>query len=112
MATIYLATLGKRGLVRVGELSAAKAHYAADRLAQVPGVSLRFAAPFFKEFTLRLPRPPERVASRLAKARILAGLPLKTFDRKLGDCLLVAVTERRTRAEIDQFAAALEKAVA
>jgi glycine dehydrogenase subunit 1 len=112
MATIYLATLGKRGLVRVGELSAAKAHYAADRLTQVPGVSLRFDAPFFKEFTLRLPRPPERVAARLAKARILAGLPLKTFDRKLGDCLLVAVTERRTRAEIDQFAAALDKAVA
>jgi glycine cleavage system P protein (glycine dehydrogenase) subunit 1 len=112
MATIYLATLGRRGLVRVGELSAAKAHYAADRLAKIPGVSLRFAAPFFKEFALKLPKPPERVAARLARQGFLAGVPLKSFDRTLGDCLLVAVTEKRTRAEIDAFAAALEKAVA
>ena len=112
MATIYVATLGKRGLARVGELSAAKAHYAADRLTQVPGVSLRFDAPFFKEFTLRLPKSPERVAARLAKARILAGVPLKAFDRRLPDCLLVAVTEKRTKEEIDQLVDALGQAVA
>ena len=112
MATIYLATLGRRGLVRVGELSAAKAHYAAERLARIPGVSLRFAAPFFKEFALKLPKSPERVAGRLARQGFLAGVPLKSFDRSLGDCLLVAVTEKRTKTEIDAFAAALEKAVA
>jgi glycine dehydrogenase subunit 1 len=112
MATIYLATLGKQGLVKVGELSAAKAHYAADRLTQISGVSLRFDAPFFKELTLRLPKAPERVAARLAKGKILAGLPLKSFDRKLADCLLVAVTEKRTKAEIDRFAEALDNAVA
>ena len=112
MATIYMATLGKEGLVRVGELSAAKAHYAAERLSQVPGVSLRFGGPFFKEFTLRLPKPPERVVARLLKQRILAGVALKSLDRQLGDCLLVAVTEKRTRAEIDAFAEALGRAVA
>ena len=112
MATIYLSTLGKEGLRRVGELSAAKAHYAAERLTRVPGVSLRFAQPFFKEFTLRLPRSPERVAARLLKRRILAGVPLKPFDRSLADCLLVAVTEKRTREEIDAFADALGEAVA
>ncbi len=112
MATIYVATLGKRGLVRVGELSAAKAHYAADRLAEIPGVALRFDAPFFKEFTLRLPKPPERVAARLAKAGILAGVPLKTFDRKLADCLLVAVTEKRTKDEIDRLVEGVRTAVA
>jgi glycine dehydrogenase subunit 1 len=112
MATIYLSILGKQGLARAGELAMAKAHYAAERLAAVPGVSVRFAQPFFKEFTLRLPRPPERVVSRLARARILAGVPLKTFDRRLADCLLVAVTEKRTRAEIDAFADALGQAVA
>src|SRR6266403_1294133 len=48
MATIYLSTIGKQGLQRVGELSAAKAHYAAEQLTKVPGVSLRFAQPFFK----------------------------------------------------------------
>jgi glycine dehydrogenase subunit 1 len=112
MATIYLATLGKRGLVEVGEQSMAKARYAADRLATVPGVSLRFGAPFFKEFTLRLPKPPDRVVSRLLKSGILGGVPLKAFDRRLADCLLVAVTEKRTRGEIDAFADALGKAVA
>ncbi len=112
MATIHLAILGKRGLTRAGELSLAKAHYAAERLTRVSGVSLRFPAPFFKEFALRLPISPERVVSRLARHRILAGLPLKPFDRRLKDCLLVAVTEKRTREEIDAFADALAQAVA
>src|SRR5207237_1752130 len=88
MATIYLATLGKQGLVRVGELSAAKAHYAAERLAAVPGVSLRFAQPFFKEFTLKLPKSPERVAARLAKQGILAGRALKAPDKTHAACHL------------------------
>jgi glycine dehydrogenase subunit 1 len=112
MATIYLSTVGKQGLVRVGELSTAKAHYAAERLTKIPGVSLRFAAPFFKEFVLKLPKSPERVVAKLARGGILAGIPLKSFDRGLKDCLLVAVTEKRTRDEIDGLAEALEKAVA
>jgi len=112
MATIYMATLGKQGLARVAELSTAKAHYAASVLAGVPGVRLRFAAPYFKEFTLALPKSPERVVGRLLRDRILAGVPLAPFDRALRDCLLVAVTEKRTREEIDAFAAALARAVA
>jgi len=112
MATIYLATLGKHGLVRVGELSMAKAHYAAQCLAAIPGVSRRFGAPFFKEFVVKLPKSPERVVARLLRDRLLAGVPLKPFDRKLGDCLLVAVTERRTRAEIDRLAEAMGRALA
>jgi glycine dehydrogenase subunit 1 len=107
MATIYLASLGKQGLRRVGELSAAKAHYAAERLTAIPGVSLRFAQPFFKEFVLRLPKPPTSVVARLARRRILPGVPLKTYDRALADSLLVAVTEQRTREEIDAYAGAL-----
>jgi glycine dehydrogenase subunit 1 len=107
MATIYMATLGKQGLQRVGELSTAKAHYAAEQLTKVPGVSLRFSAPFFKEFTLRLPKSPSSIVARLAKKHILPGTPLKTYDRTLADCLLVAVTEQRTREEIDAYAAAL-----
>ena len=112
MATIYVAIMGKEGIRKVGELSVAKAHYAAAALAAVPGVRLRFGAPFFKEFTLQLPKAPERVVARLAKARILGGVPLKAFDRQYKDCLLVAVTEKRTREEIDAYAAALAKAVA
>jgi glycine dehydrogenase subunit 1 len=112
MATIYVAIMGKRGLRKVGELSTAKAHYAAAELTKIPGVRLRFAAPFFKEFTLQLPKSPDRVVKRLLKERILGGVPLKAFDRQYKDCLLVAVTERRTREEIDAYAAALAAAVA
>jgi glycine dehydrogenase subunit 1 len=111
-ATIYMAIMGKQGLARVGELSAAKAHYAASALTDVPGVRRRFGAPFFKEFTLQLPKSPDRVVNRLLKDKILAGVPLKRFDRRLKDCVLVAVTEKRTREEIDAFAAALRRAVA
>src|SRR5687767_3439678 len=112
VATIYLSTVGKEGLVKVGELSTRKAHYAAERLTRVPGVSLRFAQPFFKEFTLKLSKPPDKVVARLAKQRILPGVPLKQFDRALADCLLVAVTEKRTKAEIDAYAAALSTVLA
>jgi glycine dehydrogenase subunit 1 len=112
MATIYLAVMGKQGLRKVGELALAKAHYAAEALSAVPGVRLRFRAPFFKEFVVQLPKSPERAVKRLLKEKILAGVPLKPFDRTLRDCLLVAVTERRTKAEIDHFADALRRAVA
>ena len=52
------------------------------------------------------------MAARLAKAGILAGIPLKTFDRKLADCLLVAVTEKRTKDEIDRLVKGVRTAVA
>ena len=70
-------------------------------------MSLRFAQPFFKEFALRLPKSPATVVAKLAKRRMLPGVPLKTYDKALGDTLLVAVTEQRTREEIDAYAAAL-----
>jgi glycine dehydrogenase subunit 1 len=112
MATIYVAILGKQGIRRVGELSTAKAHYAAEVLAQVPGVRLRYGAPFFKEFGLELPVSPDRVVKRLLRAGILAGIPLGRFDRAHRKTLLVAVTEKRSREEIDAYARALHRAVA
>jgi glycine dehydrogenase subunit 1 len=112
MATIHTAILGTQGLIRVGQLSAAKAHYAADVLGGIPGVRLRFETPFLKEFTLELPKSPERVVRRLLKDRILGGVPLGQFDRGLRNCLLIAVTEKRSRDEIDRLAVALQRAVA
>ena len=110
-ATIYLALMGKEGLRKVASLSTAKAHYAAETLGRVPGAGLRFGAPFFKEFVLRLPKSPDRVLRALRRKRILGGVALGQFDRTLRDSVLVAVTERRTRAEIDAYAEALASAV-
>jgi glycine cleavage system P protein (glycine dehydrogenase) subunit 1 len=111
-ATIYLALMGKEGLRKAATLATAKAHYAADTLGRVPGVSRRFEAPFFKEFVLRLPKPPERVLRALRKRKILGGVALGQLDKALKDCLLVAVTENRTRVEIDQYASALSEVLA
>ena len=111
-ATIYLALMGKEGLRKAATLSTARAHYAADVLARVPGVTRRFDAQFFKEFVLRLPKSPDRILRALRKRKILGGVPLGQFEKSLKDCLLVAVTESRTRAEIDQYAAALSEVVA
>jgi glycine cleavage system P protein (glycine dehydrogenase) subunit 1 len=111
-ATIYMALMGKEGLRKVATLSTAKAHYAAEALSRVPGVTRRFDAPFFKEFALRWPKAPDRVLRALRKRRILGGVALGQFDRTLRDSVLVAVTELRTRAEIDGYAEALAAVVA
>jgi glycine dehydrogenase subunit 1 len=111
-ATIYLALMGKDGLRKAAILSTAKAHYAADVLGRLPGVARPFEAPFFKEFVLRLPKPPDRVLRALRKRQILGGVGLGQFDRGLKDCLLVAVTENRTRVEIDRYAEALGEILA
>ncbi len=100
-AAVHLTALGPRGLRETAELCLRKAHYAADRLAAVPGVSLRFRRPFFKEFTLSVAGKVETLLARLRGRGYLAGLPLGRWYRQFGNCLTVAVTEKRTREEID-----------
>jgi len=108
-AAVYLATVGRRGLSGIARRCLDKAHYAADRIAALDGFELAFAdAPFFKEFAVRSRRRP--VADVLATARergVLAGVPLNRWCDRLDDCFLVAVTEKRTKAEIDALVDAL-----
>jgi glycine dehydrogenase subunit 1 len=109
-ATVYLGWLGPQGLVELGRRCAAKAAYAAKRLTAIPGVDLLFPdAPFFKEFAVRLPKPATEVRDALVARGYLAGVPLADAE---GRALLVAVTERRTRAEIDGLSQALEEVLA
>jgi glycine dehydrogenase subunit 1 len=110
-ATVYLAALGPQGLRETAELCLRKAHYAADQLARVPGVTLRFNRPFFKEFTLRVPGDGPTLLSRLLQNGYHAGLSLGRWYPHLADCITVAVTEQRTKAEIDGLAEAYRKAV-
>lgn len=106
-AAVYLTALGPEGLRETAELCTRKAHYAAAEAAKRPGVSLRFDRPFFKEFALKVPGPIDRVLSATRQAGLDAGLALGRWYPSLSDSLLVAVTEKRTRAEIDRLAAAL-----
>ncbi len=105
-ATVYLSTLGSAGLREVAEQCLQKAHYAAEKLTSVEGYRLRFSSPFFHEFVLQGPGSGALLAKRLAERGILV-YPLGEQYPELEDCVLVAVTEKRTREEIDSFAAAL-----
>ncbi len=106
-STVYMSLLGSAGLAEVADQCLQKAHYAAQRLTAIPGFSLRFPAPFFHEFLLQCPRDASGIARELVPKGIVAGLPMGRFGPEWENCLLVAVTEKRTRAEIDSFAAAL-----
>ena len=107
-ATVYLATMGPGGLRQVAELCVQKAHYAAAEIAKVPGFSLAFPdKPFFKEFVVKTPQPPQEIIQALLSQGILAGLPLNDLYPDMGDSLLVCVTEQRTKDEIDALVAAL-----
>ena len=106
-ATIYLGWLGPAGLRELGSQCSSRAAYAAAQLTKIPGVTLAIPhMPFFKEFALRLPRAPREVVDVLIERGFLAGVPMST---SAGDVLLVAVTERRTRSEIDDFVGAMRE---
>ncbi|MXX04350.1 MAG: aminomethyl-transferring glycine dehydrogenase subunit GcvPA [Gemmatimonadetes bacterium] len=108
MATIYLSLIGKEGLKQVAELCLHKSHYAAARIADLPGFELAFDRPFFKEFVVRTPAPPGEIVTRLADDGLLAGIDLARFPSlEMEDGLLIAVTERRTCTQIDRLVEAL-----
>ncbi len=88
--------------------------YAREALTSIPGVSLLSGAPTLREFALRLPFPAETVIERMADDGFLAGVPVGVEGgvvTESGPHLLVAVTERRTKAEIDSYVSCFEKVV-
>jgi glycine dehydrogenase subunit 1 len=110
-ASMYLAVMGPSGLRQAAELSTRKAHYAAERLAAVPGLSIPFAGAFFKEFVVKCSKPAQGVLEELLRRGFHGGINLGRFYPKLADCILVAVTEKRTKQEIDALAEAFTAAV-
>jgi glycine dehydrogenase subunit 1 len=110
-ASIYLAALGPQGLRGVAEQSTRKAHYAAEQLAAVPGLSLAFAGPFFKEFVVRCTKDCNRVLAEVGRAGFHGGIALGRWFPELADAILIAVTEKRTKAEIDGLAEAYARAL-
>ena len=109
--TVFLATVGPHGLRQMATLSHQKARYAADVLTKIPGVRLKFPQPFFREFLLETSRPAALVLSAIADKGINVGPDLLRFGIQnvpdAQNCFLVALTEKRTRSEIDALAKAL-----
>lgn len=104
-ATVYLAALGPRGLKAVAQLCLQKAHYLQQRLQQEIGLRPLFAAPFFREFALAA-ESPEQLTTLLEAAEkhgFFAGIPLGRWYPELSHAFLVAVTEKRTREDLDRL---------
>lgn len=108
-ASVYMATMGKTGIAEVARQSMAKAHYLARGIAEVSGFATETSAPFFKEFVVRTPVPAVRVVEAGIGHGILAGVALDRFNPEWKNRLLVAVTEKRTKAEMDAYCSFLKQ---
>lgn len=105
-ATVALAWLGKEGLRELALQCFHRAHYLAERIAALPGYGLAIEKPFFREFLLRTPVPAEQIVAAGIERGFLPGVPTRALGARLPG-LLVAVTEQRTREQMDAFVAFL-----
>ena len=108
---IFLSSVGRQGLADLARLNRDKAEYAKTRLAAIPGVKLLQSGPTFNEFSLILPKPAAGLVEGLLKEGIAAGVPLGGYYQGLENALVVTVTEKRSKQEIDHFARLLEAAL-
>lgn len=108
---IFLSSVGKEGLADLARLNRDKAEYAKALLSKIQGVSVLSSAVTFNEFTLVLPKNADGVVTRLLAQGIAAGVPLGQYYKGSENCLVVTVTEKRTKKEIDTFAKELEVAL-
>jgi glycine dehydrogenase subunit 1 len=109
---IYLSWLGRRGVVELVELMLQRTAYARDRLDAIDGVTQIHGRPVVREFAINLDAPVQRVIARCQEQGINPGYALGRDYPEYDNGLLVAITERRTRADIDRLAEALNAAIA
>jgi glycine dehydrogenase subunit 1 len=112
-ATIYLSLMGPAGLREVAEQCLEKAHYLASALCARPGFALAHEAPFFREFVLLCPRPASEMIARSRQHGVLPGVDLARFPGARAEAsrqLLVCVSEKHTRGDLDRLVQVLEEA--
>lgn len=95
--TVYLSVMGKQGLVEAASLSYAGAHYLSDRLIETGRFKLKYNQPFFNEFCMSTEIPVDRLLSHAVECGFLGGVRVDDHT------LLLAVTEKRTKEEIDEL---------
>ncbi|MDD5286680.1 MAG: aminomethyl-transferring glycine dehydrogenase subunit GcvPA [Desulfuromonadaceae bacterium] len=108
---IFLSSVGKSGLAEMAILNRDKAEYAKSQISGIPGVTVLQGIPTFNEFTVALPQSADLVVSALLKKNIAAGVPLGQYYEGSENFLVVTVTEKRTRKEIDCLVKSLEEAL-
>jgi len=104
---VYLALMGKQGLRELAEVNLSKCEYAKRRLGE--SHPLRFGAPTFNEFVLSLKGDPDPVLQRLSSRGIIGGLPLKRFFPGMKNEILICVTEKHSKEDIDLLAEELRR---
>lgn len=102
-ASIAMTALGKKGVKEMAVQNIQKAHYAKKKL-QEQGIEVVFEGPSFNEFVIKLPLPYKEINQKLFKKEIIGGFDLSSVYPELNNHMLVAVTELRTKEEIDIFA--------
>ncbi|MFC1783068.1 aminomethyl-transferring glycine dehydrogenase subunit GcvPA [Planctomycetota bacterium] len=108
-ALIYLSLVGKQGLKEIAQLCADKAGYAYQKLTQIPKVKPHFDYKwFFNEFVIDLPITAQEASEKLVAKGIAAGFPMNRYYKNMDNSMLIAVTEKRTKQQIDTLAQALE----
>lgn len=110
-ASIYLSLLGDEGFHAVATHSMERAHYAANKLAALPGCSLPYGGPFFREFVLECPRPAKEIILAAAKNGIIPGVDLGAARPDWSHHLLVCATEKHDRVDLDALVKAVATAV-
>jgi glycine dehydrogenase subunit 1 len=110
---VYLAWLGRRGIVELGELLLARTHYARETLTALDGVSAMHSQPVIREFAVQLDGDVAAVKARCARAGVNPGVDIHALTGRESDRggLLIAITEQRSRADIDRLADVLGSAV-
>jgi glycine dehydrogenase subunit 1 len=108
-STVYLSLLGKNGLQKVAELCYHKAHYAAEQITKIPGFTLCHDAPFFHEFAVCCPVSVAEINAGLLEHGIIGGYDLGQDYPSLKDHMLIAVTEKMTREDIDYLCDVLKE---
>ena len=107
-ALVYLSLVGKEGIKELANLCRDKSYYLLKSLSKI-GIKTKFSAPVFNEFVVELSLNADIVIRKLFKKDIIAGFPLGRYYPGMENCLLVTLTEKRSKEEIDLFAKTLEE---
>lgn len=103
MSLIYMCSLGKQGIIDVGNLCVSKSHYLLSKIRGLKGIQPAYPGEFFKEFVVKTEKPAQAIVDALLQHKIFGGVPLSRFDKNLTHYMLVAVTEKRSKKDIDTY---------
>ncbi|MCD6594723.1 aminomethyl-transferring glycine dehydrogenase subunit GcvPA [bacterium] len=108
-ATVYLALLGAKGFSTLSKLLFDRAHYLAEKLTEISGISLLFDAPFFREFAIKIPGKASDVVETFARKNILPGINVGKFYSAMEDVLLISSSDLYAKDDIDELVESMKK---